>query len=351
MAKSKKQTKQKSGLERFQTGIPGFDELLKGGLPKGRPFLVNGSSGTGKTVFLCSFLQQGIVEYTQGGVFVTFEERPQDIVKNVKGFGWDFDQHEEDGKLAFVDLSPSREQSQQISPDFSLQPIVDRIKNAIKKTNAERVVIDSLANLFSRFGEEDKIREILFLLFDELKEMGVTVFVSAEVGGDDTSTSRSGMEEYVADGVVQLRTAFGENQLIRIISILKARGVSYRSGEVRYNIDEKGFLIYPKIEIDKSVFDVSFEERKKFGISKLDRSINGGIPKGHLMLVGGNTGTGKTTMGMHFLQQGMKEGENCIWVALEESVSQLKKVARQRNWELEELEKKGKITFIETTLL
>jgi circadian clock protein KaiC len=338
-------------LSLLKTGIPGFDQLAQGGIPKGRSLLISGKAGTGKTVLLSSFLQQGIEKYEQNGVFVTFEERPEDIAKNVKGFGWNFDEHKENDRLAFVDLSPKEDQPQEVDKDYNLQPIIERIKYAVEKTNAERVAIDSIANLFGRFENEQVVRHTLFLLFTKLKEMGVTVFVSSEVGGPEHPHSRFGVEEYVADGVIQLETEFGENELVRYMSVLKIRGSGYRSGQVRYEINNDGLTIFPKISVDKSVFKISFDERKKFGIPKLDEALSGGVPKGHMMLVGGNTGTGKTTMGMHFLQEGVEQDENCVWVALEESVSQIKEVAKTRGWDLEKLEEEGKLTFVEASLL
>jgi len=344
-------TKQQEKLPLLETGIPGFDQLTQGGIPKGRSLLISGKAGTGKTVLLCSFLQQGIKKFDQSGVFVTFEEKPEDIIKNVKGFGWDFAQYVDDESLAFVDLSPQENQPQEVGSDYDLQPVIERIKYAIEKTDADRVAIDSIASLFGRFDDKQKVREVLFLLFNKLKEMGVTVFVSSEVGGEEFAYSRYGVEEYVADGVIQLKTGFGENELIRRMSVLKIRGTGYRSGRVRYEINKNGLRVYPKIPIDKSVFDVSFEERKKFGISELDEAMEGGLPRGHMMLVGGNTGTGKSTLGMHFLREGIEQGENCVWVALEESVSQIKKVAKGRGWDLDKVEQEGKVNFIEASLL
>lgn len=338
------------GAERIQTGIKGFDEMLEGGIPKGRSLLIIGSTGTGKTVFINEFIYRGITKFDENGVFVTFEERPEDIIKNVKNFGWDYDPFIKQNKLTFVDSSPSKEMTKEISPDYDLSPLVTRIKHAVKKIKAKRVVIDSLGSLFLKFSNKGAVREVFYLLADELKGMGVTTLITSEkIYGYDIP--RYDVEEYVSDAVVDLNTEIGQNKMIRTIIVRKIRGVGYRSGKVEFEITNDGVEVYPKIPIDVGVAKTEFKVRKKFGISGLDEALGGGIPRGHMLLVAGNTGTGKTTLGMHFLINGFDSGENCVWVALEEPIPQVKKTVLEHGWDFEKYEQQGRLRFVAVSVI
>jgi circadian clock protein KaiC len=141
----------KGGVEKIPTGIRGFDEVLEGGVPKGRTLLITGSTGTGKTVFTNEFLYRGIIDHNENGVYVTFEEHPSDIIKNVRNFGWDFDILIREKKFVFVDVSPDNIPTKETG-DYDLSVLIERIKHAIKKVNAKRVAIDALSMLFSKFS-------------------------------------------------------------------------------------------------------------------------------------------------------------------------------------------------------
>ncbi len=339
------------GVEKTPTGIRGFDELLEGGIPRGRTLLITGSTGTGKTVFTNEFLYRGITEHNENGVFVTFEEHPSDIIMNVRNFGWDFDTLISQNKLVFVDISPDNEPTM-VSGEYDLSVLVDRIKYAIKKVNAKRVVIDSLSMLFLKFSNKDIIRGVIYQICDELKSLGATSIITAEkADGDKNSLSRYGVEEYVVDGVVELALEPGQQQFLRKIFIKKIRGVGYRSGVAEFEITSSGLEIFPKIKIDRSISKTDFINREKFGIKGFDEAMGGGIPQGHGILISGNTGTGKSTLNMHFIVQGIKEGKNAVYVALEEPVEQIRKTAKQFGFNFEKYEKEGQLTFISHSLI
>jgi circadian clock protein KaiC len=338
----------KGGVEKHQTGIKGFDEVFDGGIPKGRSLLITGDAGAGKTVFLNEFLYRGITLFKENGVFVTFEERPKDIKKNVKNFGWDYDSLIKQNKLAFVDASP--EEITEVSEKYDLSPLIARIKYAIKKTNAKRVAIDSLGSLFQRFTNKGAIRMAVFRISDELKNLGVTSMISSEKTGED-ALSRFGVEEFVMDGVIDLGTKLGQQSIIRTAVIRKMRGVGYRSGAVNFEIINKGVEVFPKIPIDRTIAKTSFSIREKFGLENFDAALGGGIPQGHMVLLGGNTGTGKTTIALQFLMNGLKHNESCIFVGLEEPIPQLKKTALEHNWDLENYVSQGKLIFVDPGLM
>ena len=188
------------------------------------------------------------------------------------------------------------------------------------------------------------IRTALYQISAELKKSGVTALISAEKTGNQ-ELSRYGVEEFVADGVVELELIKGQQQFIRRIFVKKLRGTAYRSGIVEFEILNDGLKIFPKIPIQRLLAKTDFQIRKTFGIEKLDELLGGGIPQGHIVMISGNTGTGKTLLAMQFLVQGIKEGENAIFIALEEPIDQVKKTALEHGWDLDQYEKQGKIVF------
>ena len=334
------------GVEKIPTGILGFDSILEGGVPKGRTLLITGSTGTGKTVFTNEFLYRGITEHNEPGVYVTFEEHPNDIIKNVRNFGWDFDSLIRQKMLIFVDASPDKTPTRE-SGEYDLSALVERIRYAVSKVKAKRLAIDALSMLFSTFSNKEAIREVIYLICDELKDLEVTSIITAEKSGSQENTlSRYGVEEFVADGVVELALEPGQQQFLRKMFIKKMRGVGYRSGVAEFDITNRGLEIFPKILIDRGVSKTDFKNREMFGIKGVDEAMGGGIPQGHMVLVSGNTGTGKTLFGMHFIVQGIKKGQTAIYIALEEPIEQVKKTAREFGFDFDKYEKEGKLLFV-----
>jgi len=341
----------KGAVEKVLTGIRGLDEALDGGVPKGRSTLITGGTGTGKTVILNEFLYQGITQFKENGVYVAFEESKKDIIKNVKGFGWNYASFIAQKKLAFVDAGALRGMTFESGQNYDLIPLIERMNYALKKVKAKRLVIDGLDNLFSRFRNKDAVRQALYQITAELKDLGVTVLMTEEKLGSDNGLSRYGVEEFVADGVVEIELVKGQQQFLRRMFAVKFRGTGFRSGIIEFEINDQGLLVYPKIPVENVVAKTDFKVRKSFGIKGLDDMLGGGIPQGHMVLVSGNTGTGKTMFGMQFLKQGMRDGENAVFVALEEPVEQVKKTALAHGWDFNRDEKEGKVNFVTTNLL
>jgi circadian clock protein KaiC len=336
-------------LERISTGIKGFDAVIGGGFPQGRTFLVQGGAGTGKTVFLNEFIYHGIKDFNENGVYITLEEKPSQLMRNVLEFGWNYDEFIENHQLSFVDLTPDVS-GDVIETDshYSLEPILNRIKYAVKKVNAQRVVIDGMANLFSRFSNKDALRKSLFQTSHFLKQLNVTTVLSSE---DIVNNSDLHFQEYLVDGVVQLIIKAGEQRFIRKMFVKKLRGTYFRSGIVCYDISQNGLEVFSKIPIDTSLASVDLNKRLSSGIEGFDDLLDGGIPQGHMVLVSGNTGSGKTTFAMQFLNEGLKNGETTVFVALEEHVDQLKKTALVHDWNFQRYEDEGKLIFISSFLI
>lgn len=349
MAELWNKMEREGGVKKLQTGIKGFDEMLEGGIPLGRSMLVTGGSGSGKTVILSEFLYRGATMFDEPGVFVTFEERPEDIKKNVKNFGWDYDSLIEQNKLTFVDVSP--DEAKEVGQEYDLSPLLVRIKDAIKKTNAKRAVIDGLESLFQQLSNKYAVRGIIFQISNEFKKLGVTSLITAEKAGNGDVLSRYGVAEYVADSAIDMDTEIGQNKILRTIIIKKMRGVGYRTGKVNFDITYDGLRIFPKIPFDRFVAKTDFSNRKQFGIEGFDEALGGGIPQGHMFFVTGNTGTGKTTLGMHFLKNGFDNDEPGVFVTLEEPFEQVKKTAMVHGWDFEEYEQQGKLRFVTVSLI
>ena len=348
--KRKTSSARKGGLEKIPTGITGLDEVLDGGVPKGRVMLVTGTTGTGKTVLLNEFLYRGITQLNENGVYVTFEEAPKDIITNVRSFGWKYISLIKKKKLAFVDAAPAEEMVLETGPQYDLSPLVKRIEYAIGKVNAKRVVVDSMDALFSRFSNKDVVRTALYQISAKLKKSGVTALISAEKT-EKEELSRYGVEEFVADGVIELGLVKGQQQFIRRMFVKKLRGMGFRSGIMEFEIEEDGLKVFPKIPMQRLFSKTDFQIRKTFGIEKLDEVLGGGIPQGHMVMLSGNTGTGKTLLAMQFIVQGIKEGDNGVFMAFEEPIEQVKKTALVHGWDFEQYEKQGKLAFVDTFLI
>lgn len=340
----------RKGIDKLPTGIKGLDEMLIGGLPRGRAALITGPTGTGKTVFLNSFIYLGITKFNENGVYVTFEETPTDIISNVESFGWDYDSLIENKKLVFIDVSPN-DSILEIGQNYDFTPLFKRIELAIHKVNAKRVVMDCIDAFFARFSNKDAVRSSLNQIAGHLKTMGVTTLISGEKTNDENRLTRYGVEEFVSDAVLELDLIKGQQQFLRTIYVRKIRGANYRSGLMEFDITSDGIEVFPKIPFKKVEMNTDYSIRRKIGVRQLDKMLDGGIPQGHIVLLSGNTGTGKTTFGMQFLVTGIKEGENAVFVALEEPIEQLKKTAKNHGWDFEHFQKEEKLEFVNTNLI
>ena len=300
-------------IAKLPTYIEGFDEISKGGLPSGRTTIVTGTAGSAKTLFAAQFLVESI-KNGDSGVFVTFEEPPVDIRRNIKSFGWDITEYEKQGKWAFVDASPGVQGDQMEIGDFDFSALQARIKAAIKKTGAKRVSIDSLGAVFSQFENSHVIRRELFALTRNIKEMGVTAVMTMERMEDYGSIGRFGVEEFVADNVIIFRNILAAEKRRRTIEILKYRGTNHQKGEYPFTINsERGMVIIPLSAIELT--QKSSNIRVTSGNSEMDKMCDGGYFRDSIVLLSGATGTGKTLMATEFLAGGVHAGEKALFFA------------------------------------
>lgn len=314
--------KHETFVEKLQTGIPGFDLVSNGGIPKGRTTLISGSAGSGKTVIAAQFLAEGILKHQEPGVFITFEESPADIRQNLASLHWDIAEWETQGKWSFVDASPDLGEETVVAGKFDLAALLARIENAVNTVQAKRLSMDSLSAIFSRFKDKNMIRHELFRIASALKKMQVTSMMTAERSLEYGDITRYGVEEFVADNVIILRNVLEEEKRRRTVEILKFRGTSHQKGEFPFTImPGDGVVVVPLSAIELK--QESSNIRITSGNSELDRMCGGGMFRDSIILVSGATGTGKTLMVTEFTAGGVKQGERCLLFAFEESREQL----------------------------
>ncbi len=328
---------------KIRTGIDGFDEVSYGGLPAGRTTLVSGTSGTGKTLFAVQFLHNGIVDFQEPGILVTFEESPIDIKRNALSFGWDLQSLIDQGKLFILDASPDPE-GYEISGNFDLSALIERIQYAIQKYRAQRVSIDSVTAIFQQYDSVGIVRRELFRLAARLKQSQVTTVMTTERTDEYGPIARFGVEEFVSDNVVIMRNIMEGEKRRRTLEILKLRGTTHMKGEYPFTISNHGINIFPLGAMQLT--QRSSNVRVSSGIAKLDEMCGGGFFKDSIILATGATGTGKTSLVSKFSQEGCLRGERCILFAYEESRAQLSRNASSWGIDLEEFERQGLLRII-----
>lgn len=332
-------------LPKQPTHIPGFDLISEGGLPEGRTTLISGTSGSGKTVFAAQFLAAGILHCDQPGVFVTFEERPEDIRLNMQGLGWPIHEWEEQGKWAFVDASPEPGDVPVYAGSYDLGALLARIENAASRTAAKRVVIDSLGGIYSQVQDHTLLRHELFRIAGQLKQLKLTGLITAERTEEYGSIARHGVEEFVSDNVLVLRNILEMETRRRTIEILKFRGANHQKGEFPFSvIPETGIVIIPLSGIELKQGSTNL--RIPSGNPVLDQMCGGGFFRDSIILVSGPTGTGKTLVTTEFLAGGIKQNERCLLFAFEESREQLFRNAHGWGMDFDQLESEGLLKVV-----
>ncbi len=306
-------------LEKSPTGIKGFEEISYGGLPKGRPTLVCGSAGCGKTLFAMEFLVRGATEFNEPGVFVSFEETPPDLGKNFASMGFDLKDLVSRKLIAMDHIFIERQEIEETG-EYDLEGLFIRLAYAIESIGAKRIALDTVEALFSGLSNQGILRAELRRLFQWLKDRGITAVITGESG--EKTLTRYGLEEYVADCVIFLDFRVREQISTRRLRIVKYRGSAHGSDEYPFLIDSDGMSILPvtSLGLDYSVSN----ERISSGIPRLDSMLGGkGYYRGSTILVSGTAGTGKSSFAAKIAESACARGERCLYFAFEESPSQI----------------------------
>lgn len=340
MTRQKTVAKNRS-IAKAPTGISGLDEITQGGLPRGRPTLVCGAAGCGKSMLGVEFLVRGVTQFKEPGVLMTFEELPEDVIANSRSLGFDIQDLVAKKKM-FLDYVRVERNEIQETGEYDLEGIFVRLNYAIESIGAKRVVLDTIESLFVGLTNASILRAELRRLFNWLKEKGVTAVITGEKG--DGTLTRNGLEEYVSDCVILLDHRVVDQVSTRRLRIVKYRGSSHGTNEYPFLIGETGFSVLP-ISSAGLAHDVS-NERISTGIARLDTMLGGkGFYRGSSVLISGTAGTGKSSMASYFVDAASRRGERSLYFAFEESPQQITRNMRSIGLNLEPWQKKGLLQF------
>jgi circadian clock protein KaiC len=323
------------------SGIRGLDEITFGGLPKGRPTLIAGGPGSGKTLMSMEFLVRGAIDYGEPGVFMAFEETGEELAENVASLGFDLKELMAEKKLLVDYVRVERSEIEETG-EYDLEGLFVRLNFAIDSIGAKRVVLDTIESLFAGLGNEAILRAELRRLFRWLKEKGVAAIITAERG--EGTLTRYGLEEYVSDCVIVLDNRVQNQISTRRIRIVKYRGSLHGTNEYPFLIDEKGISILPITSLTLN-YQIS-TKRVSSGIARLDGMLEGkGFYAGSTILVSGTAGTGKTSIAASFANATCQRGERCLYFAFEESPNQIMRNMKSIGIDLEPFATKGLLQF------
>jgi len=328
-------------LLKSPTGIQGFDEITAGGLPTGRPTLVCGGAGCGKTLFGMEFLVRGATQFDEPGVFMSFEETNEELIKNVASLGFDLVGLIRNKKIAVDHVQIERSEIEETG-EYDLEGLFIRLGYAIDTIGAKRVVLDTIESLFAGLPNQLILRAELRRLFHWLKDKGVTAIITGE-RGDETLT-RQGLEEYVSDCVIMLDHRVTEQTSTRRLRVVKYRGSMHGTNEYPFLIDENGFSVLPITSL--GLKHIVSNKRISSGITALDNMLEGkGYYRGSTVLISGTAGVGKTSIAAHFTEAACKRGERVLFFCFEESPNQLMRNMLSIGINLEPWVRKGLLQF------
>lgn len=329
------------GLAKAPTGIQGLDEITGGGLPRGRPTLVCGSAGCGKTLLAMEFLVRGATQFDEPGVFMCFEETTQELTQNVRSLGFDLDELVDQKKLALDFVRVERNEIEETG-EYDLEGLFVRLNYAIDAIGAKRVVLDTVEALFGGLSNVAVLRGELRRLFRWLKDKGVTAVITGERG--DGTLTRHGLEEYVSDCVILLDHRVTDQMSTRRLRIIKYRGTTHETNEYPFLIDEDGISVLPVTSL--GLLHKASTERISSGIPRLDAMLGGeGFYRGSTVLMSGTAGSGKSSIAAHFAAAACKREERCLYFAFEESPGQILRNMRSIGIDLEPWVEKGLLHF------
>ncbi len=335
------QTPANRGLAKAPTGIQGLDEITGGGLPRGRPTLVCGSAGCGKTLLAMEFLVRGATQFGEPGVFMSFEETAAELTQNVRSLGFDLDELAKQKKLAIDFVRVERNEIEETG-EYDLEGLFVRLNFAIDSIGAKRVVLDTIETLFGGLSNVSILRGELRRLFRWLKDKGVTAVITGESG--EGALTRHGLEEYVSDCVIVLDHRVTDQMSTRRLRIVKYRGTSHETNEYPFLIDEDGISVLPITSL--GLQHTASTERISSGIPRLDAMLGGeGYYRSSTVLMSGTAGSGKSSIAAHFAAAACARGERCLYFAFEESPGQILRNMRSIGIDLEPWVKKGLLHF------
>ena len=328
-------------LAKSPTGVQGLDEITNGGLPRGRPTLICGGAGSGKTLLAASFLLNGVVEYDEPGILMTFEETSGELASDLASLGYDLGKLIEDGKLIVDYVRVERSEIEETG-EYDLEGLFVRLEYAVSSIGAKRIVLDTVESLFAGLSNPGILRAELRRLFRWLKDRGLTAVITGERG--DSDLTRQGLEEYVSDAVILLDHRVQEQVSTRRLRIVKYRGSHHGTNEYPFLIDREGLSVLPVTSL--GLTHPAIQERVSTGVTRLDEMLSGrGYYRGSTILLSGTAGTGKTSLAAHFVDAACRRGERCLYFLFEESPQQLMRNMRSIGINLQQWVDQGILRF------
>lgn len=329
--------KEEHSTEDSATGIVHLDNALRGGIPKGSVVLLAGSSGSGKTIFSFQWLFHGIKK-GERGLYITLTEPLFKTLKNLECMSYYDRQAIEEQTLKIMDIRDTYGKINFEDPE----KIIELIEKEVMQTHAKRLCIDSVTAIAYFLNDITKIRKFIFELGKVLASLGCTTLLTSEVG-DSNSYSIYGVEEFISDGIIRMDQIIDQGEYKRVMQLVKMRGKDYVGETYPLKISKDGIRVFPRIQIPLDY--ESSEERVSTGLVLLDKMIRGGAFKNSTTLIVGSTGTGKSLLGVHFIMQGLRKGENCLYMSFEESQKQIMRNALGFGWGLQEFLDNGQLSL------
>jgi circadian clock protein KaiC len=336
-----KQRFDRSEIQKTPTGISGLDDITNGGLPQGRPTLVSGGPGSGKTLLGVSFLVNGAQQFAEPGVLMTFEENAQELAQDVRSLGYDLDTLVAQKKLIVDYIHVDRSEIEETG-EYDLEGLFVRLEHAIRQIGAKRVMLDTIETLFGGLKDTGVLRAELRRLFRWLRDHEITAVVTAERG--DQMFTRQGLEEYITDAVISLDHRVHEQISTRRIRVVKYRGSTHGTNEYPFLINRDGITVLPVTSL--LLEHEATNERVSTGLPDLDEMLGGkGYYRASTVLMSGTAGTGKTTLAAHFVDAACARGEKCLYFLFEESPQQMIRNMRAAGIDLQRWHDKGLLRF------
>jgi circadian clock protein KaiC len=328
-------------ISKAPTGIPGLDDITNGGLPAGRPTLVSGGPGSGKTLLGISFLVEGAQRYGEPGVLLTFEENAEELAQDVRSLGYDLQKLIEEKKLLIDYIHVDRAEIEETG-EYDLEGLFVRLDHAIKQIGARRVMLDTIETLFGGLKDAGILRAELRRLFRWLRDRKMTTIVTAERG--EQQFTRQGLEEYITDAVIALDHRVYEQVSTRRIRIVKYRGSTHGTNEYPFLINRDGITVLPVTSL--LLEHEAPSGRVSSGLPALDGMMEGkGYYRASTVLLSGTAGTGKTTLAAHFVDAACARGEKCLYFLFEESPQQMIRNMKSAGIDLKRWVDKGLLHF------
>lgn len=328
-------------LAKAPTGIPGLDDITGGGLPRGRPTLICGGAGSGKTLLAASFVLYGAVHFDEPGILVSFEETAEELFSDLASLGFDLPALTAAGKLIADYVRVERSEIEETG-EYDLEGLFVRLDHSIRSIGAKRIVLDTIESLFSGLSNPGILRAELRRLFRWLKDKGLTAVITGERG--ESGLTRQGLEEYVSDAVILLDHRVHEQVSTRRLRIVKYRGSHHGTNEYPFLIGQDGLTVLPVTSLGLS--HPALEERVSTGVGQLDQMLSGkGYFRGSTVLLSGTAGTGKTSLAAHFVDAACRRGERSLYFLFEESPQQLMRNMRSIGIDLQQWVDRGLLQF------